>query len=263
MITNLSFRPPKRTLNYLAMEENKVRIVEWPKSKAFLEHTFQLDKPCPVSILFEDKPVPVEVNTDQKKPMNVAMNMAVSAKEAIPVCIKICEPICAVSDYKVGITLFGQPLAEIGVKGTTRLAACEDNEKQERICLRFEDCKSGKVAKSPYNRDGVTYSTQSATVRFVSLIGPPTPTQMLIENDLLRLDFDEPVSQLELSVANFGDPIISIEALSGETQLFSDQIAIQNSQQKILVPVDNVKTILLSGGSNEAGLIELCFDSKA
>jgi len=245
------------------MEENKVRIVEWPKSKAFLEHAFKSDEPCPVSIKFEDKPIPVEVNTDKRKPMNVAMKMAVSAREDIPLCIKICEPICAVSNYKVGISLFGQPLAEIGVKGTTRLSACRDSKQNERVCLKFEDCKAGKVVKSPFRREGVTYSTKSGTVRFVSLIGPPKPTQMLIENDMLRLDFAEPVNQVELSVANFGDPIIKVEAFSEDTSLFNDQVTIQNTDKKISIPVDNIKSIVLSGGSNEAGLIEICFDKSA
>jgi len=97
----------------------------------------------------------------------------------------------------------------------------------------------------------------------VSLIGPPKPTQMLIENDMLRLDFAEPVNQVELSVANFGDPIIKVEAFSEDTSLFNDQVTIQNTEKKISIPVDNIKSIVLSGGSNEAGLIEICFDKSA
>jgi hypothetical protein len=52
------------------------------------------------------------------------MNLA--AKDTIPVCIKVCEPICAESSYTIGIDVFDRPVAQITIKGLTRLFNCGD-----------------------------------------------------------------------------------------------------------------------------------------
>jgi len=48
----------------------------------------------------------------------------VSFRGEIPVCIRVCEPICARSDYSIGITVFDRPVATINVSGTTRIDNC-------------------------------------------------------------------------------------------------------------------------------------------
>ncbi len=83
-------------------EDHNVHIVEWPKEgTARLEH------------LFNDKPLQVSMLHNQG--------------QAVPLCIKLCEPICAESNYRIGINLLGQPFAEIVIKGVTRLFNCRDN----------------------------------------------------------------------------------------------------------------------------------------
>jgi hypothetical protein len=49
-------------------------------------------------------------------------------KEPFPVCIKVCEPICAQSDYTVGVTIFDRPVASITLQGLTRIFNCTDRE---------------------------------------------------------------------------------------------------------------------------------------
>lgn len=49
-------------------------------------------------------------------------------KEPLPVCIKVCEPICAQSDYTVGITIFDRPVASITLQGLTRIFNCAERE---------------------------------------------------------------------------------------------------------------------------------------
>lgn len=108
------------------MEENQnVFIKEWPKEQAFLMHEFNLEEPCPVSIVFDPKPAQVVLRTDPEAPMDVNMAMDVRAEKPIPVCISVCEPICARSDYQIGIIFNGQPLASISVTGTTTISNCE------------------------------------------------------------------------------------------------------------------------------------------
>lgn len=88
-------------------EENIVHIVDWPeKGNARLEHFFN-EKPIRVSMTHNDG-------------------------QSVPLCIKICDPICAESNYRVAINLLGQPFAEIVVKGITRLFSCNDKEPNDR-----------------------------------------------------------------------------------------------------------------------------------
>lgn len=107
-------------------DENIVRIIEWPKEPAHLAHRFELDKPCPVSISFEQTPANVILSTSREQPLVVNMNMNLIAREMIPICIKLCEPICARSEYAIGITLFDRPIISITFKGTTKLFNCNE-----------------------------------------------------------------------------------------------------------------------------------------
>ena len=95
-------------------EREIVSIITWPEQPAKVEHQFKADKPCPVSISIA------------KDPLNVDMNMNVAAKEPIPICIKLCEPICAKSEYAIGIDIFDKPFAGITIRGMTRFFSCSD-----------------------------------------------------------------------------------------------------------------------------------------
>jgi hypothetical protein len=56
--------------------------------------------------------------------VNEAAERTVSFKGDVPVCIRVCEPICARSDYTIAVTLFDRPVASITVSGTTRIENC-------------------------------------------------------------------------------------------------------------------------------------------
>jgi hypothetical protein len=58
---------------------------------------------------------------------NEAVRKAVDAvvRDQVPVCLRLCEPICAQSDYQVTLAWFGVPAATLTVKGVTRFAECK------------------------------------------------------------------------------------------------------------------------------------------
>jgi hypothetical protein len=100
------------------MEVHEVHIKEWPKGQeALLSHKVP-------------EPIPVSMQNGQVDPfhVNMNMNMLLQRPDTLPICIKICEPICAESNYKIGINLLGQPFAEIVVKGITRLFGCSKDK---------------------------------------------------------------------------------------------------------------------------------------
>jgi hypothetical protein len=106
----------------MSEEKNTVSIVTWPKEPARLAHGFE----TPVSILIEKQPLNVDFQSFPKEPLNVNMNMNLSTRETIPVCIKICEPICARSEYKIAIDIFEKPFAGITFQGQTKVFACPE-----------------------------------------------------------------------------------------------------------------------------------------
>jgi len=109
----------------MAVQEKSITILSWPEGPAMIEHHIKQDEPCPVAISFAETPANVIINTSPKQPFNVDMAMKVVAKETIPVCIKVCEPICAESNYVIGITIFDHHVGSITIKGVTRFFNCE------------------------------------------------------------------------------------------------------------------------------------------
>lgn len=98
------------------VEESAVSIVAWPKEgKAVLLHEFNVDKTCPVSLIIE-------------KQVNVNMDMNLKANEVIPVCIKLCEPICAKSEYKISVDLCEKPFMSVTLQGKTMLYGCSEEK---------------------------------------------------------------------------------------------------------------------------------------
>lgn len=108
-----------------AQENQNVFIVSWPKDTARVEHTFH-ESPCPVSISFDQTPARVVVQSDPDRPLAVDMTMNVVAKEAIAICHRLCEPICAKSEYTIGIEIFDRPVAAITIRGLTRFFNCRE-----------------------------------------------------------------------------------------------------------------------------------------
>ena len=106
-------------------EEENVHIVSWPAGPAGVEHHFVKGEHLPVSIAFDPAPAHVVIGA-QPHTLAVDMNMALSALESIPVCISLCEPICAESDYTIGISIFDRPVMTINLRGKTRIYGCRE-----------------------------------------------------------------------------------------------------------------------------------------
>lgn len=107
----------------MAENESNVKILSWPEKPVSLEHQFNLEEPFPISLFFEKTPANVIIHTTQKEPLNVNMAMNIIAKETIPLCVKLCEPICAESEYTIKINIFDKPVGTFIIRGLTKLFA--------------------------------------------------------------------------------------------------------------------------------------------
>lgn len=107
-------------------DEHDVNILSWPNEPARLEHHFNSEKPCPVSLSFDTTPAHVILSGSFDNPLAVDMNMNLKVPETIPICIRLCEPICAESNYTIGLSIFDRPLISITIRGKTRFYSCNE-----------------------------------------------------------------------------------------------------------------------------------------
>lgn len=245
-------------------DQHDVKIIQWPKQKALLEHYFKLDEPCPVSIIFDEKPAYVKVGNDREGSFDVDMNMKLTAVEDIPLCIKICEPICAVSDYTVGIQFLGRPLASINVRGTTKLGPCDDKPPLPQTCFDFSKLDPKKNSKVPLTVNGIQFTPlNSATTHQFTTMGEPTGQQKLrFPNEGMRLDFPQTVTAVEMTVVNFGNPVIQVNAFNNSNLVSTQTEMIQDTTSTIEVQGNAITAIEIKGGSNDAALVEVCFSNN-
>jgi hypothetical protein len=70
----------------------------------------------------------INIATWPKEPLNInsSMDSTVSVRGQVPICIRLCEPICAKSEYSIGIRIFDRPVATISISGQTRLFNCDE-----------------------------------------------------------------------------------------------------------------------------------------
>lgn len=98
-----------------------ITISAWPKEAARLAHHFEPHSALPLRVGFSDSP-PLAVRLgNSAAPIPIEMRMLLAAPRAIPICLSLCEAICADSDYVIALTLFDRPVLSIRLRGRTRL----------------------------------------------------------------------------------------------------------------------------------------------
>lgn len=241
-------------------DDHNVSIVAWPKEPAGLAHHFDPDKPCPVSISFAETPARVIVSTEPKQPVEVDMDMRLSVKETVPLCIKLCEPICAKSDYTIGINIFDNPFASITVRGMTKFANCrEEPPVQERVCVRFDRLKANTTFPQPFTLEGLTFSPLGGELRAATFGEPAGRIKLAFPRDGMRIDFPGAVEDVLLTLNNYASPELEITAFAGTSILTQFKVTISNTVREVPINQAGITAVTITGGDNEAGLVEVCY----
>lgn len=245
----------------MAAEETRVSILSWPEGQAAaLRHTFAPDESCPVTVTFAPQPAHVVVSSSAQQPVHVDMAMQLTAQRPVPVCISLCEPICARSDYTVGISIFGNPFASIDVRGTTRLGPCSDEPPTGvQTCLDFQRLKESQTFPQPVVVDGVTFSPIQDPLRTITFGDPAGTVKLGFPPSGVRIGFASPVNDVRLTVLNYAGQTIHFAAYSGTTVLTQFSETIINAVKEVSIAQVGITTVEVSGGNHESGLVRVCY----
>lgn len=247
-------------------EDRNVRILAWPDEAAKVENRFRFDEPCPVSISFKEQPANVSLLTDLDAPIFTEMEMRLSAADDIPVCISVCEPICAESRYRIGFEVFDEPVAKIDLSGVTKLGPCDDDERDDGkdddrkvTCVGFSQLTVATRFHAPFDHEGLRIEPSNDPVYIDTLGEPAGQHKLRFGNDGVRIVFPSEVSDVSLRVNKYNPNLLEIRVFVG-THLV-DTLAPVIDNAVVVVDVDHVgvTALELRGGANEATIVEICF----
>ena len=243
-------------------EERIVKIVAWPEEPAKVEHRFNSEKPCPVSIAFEKTPANVIVHSNPKEPLHVDMAMNVIAKETIPVCIKMCEPICVKSKYAIAIDIFDRPVANIVLQGETRISNCREGDDNVRpLCVDFDKLKKGMEFTEALTHQEFKFTPLGEKLRTVDFGDPAGRIKLAFSGEGIRIDLPQEAGQVKLTVNNYAGQTLDFFVYTGSTLANQFSQDIVNEVKEIFISRSGVTAIEIKGGNNEAAVVEVCFSS--
>jgi hypothetical protein len=236
-------------------EQMDVRILAWPESPVNLRHSGD-EQPVRLLIAVEpDPPVQVELRTDE--PLDVRMQMDIAAQEPVALCIDVCEPICASSDYQVGMDLFDQPVAQVAVRGTTRVERCATRSEPVEVCQRFDEVTTGEGSVAVRAGD-VRLRAIGGTLHATSDGPPEGATTVLFPDTGIRIELPGLSHGVRLTARNFGSEL-TVRVLGDGGRRTELAAGLHNEVGNIVLSGDGIKAVELRGGSNEAGVVEVCF----
>lgn len=243
------------------MEEHKehVYIVSWPKEPAHLEHQFKKGSPAEVQIRFEKDPANVAIQHWPRDPMNVDMNMLLSVRQPVPVCIRLCEPICAKSDYTISVNFLDRPIGSIFIKGMTKLFPCFESERPNPLCVDFRELKEGTVIRDSITQYGVKFSPVERDLKVVTHGEPEGVNKMIFPQEGVRIEFPYPVDKAWLRISSASPQPFHISVYAGSELLKTEDVTVEQGDVKVEVAQDDMTALVISGGKGIAALIEVCY----
>ncbi len=240
-------------------QKRDVYIEKWPKEPAKLEHDFKSEKPCPVSISFENASANVAIQTSPKEPFNVNMNMNVRVEDQLPVCVRLCEPICAKSDYTVGLEIFDRPVASITIKGMTRIFNCEEPSPFPRVCTSFQKLKEGMVIHDTISIENLTFKPINGQLKVISWGDPPGENKIVFQPEGVSVNFPYPVNSVMLNVGNYTATDLYFTVFSNDQVVKEFTKTISNEVMEIVVEHTDITSIVVAGGKEESYIAEVCY----
>jgi hypothetical protein len=243
----------------MANQKNDVTIVAWPKDTSKLEHQFKKGSPCELLVSFQKDPANVVIHTTPETPFNVDMDMKLSVKDTVPVCVRLCEPVCAKSDYTISVNIFDRPVGSISIKGLTKLFNCLESTKPERTCVDFREQKDGTVIRNELTHYGLKFVPLANELRVYSSGEPAGMNKLRFPDEGVKITFPFPVDSAGFTIINHAGPVLKFEIYDNEGLVRIVEDEVYDEPKVITVEEKDFTTVIIKGGSNEAALLEVCY----
>jgi hypothetical protein len=269
----------------MATTERVVTIRSWPDEAARLHHAFERDESVPLAVSFEGAAASVNVATAPRRPLRVDMPTTLRADKPVPVCLSLCEPICAQSDYAIGIRLFDEMVVGIRIRGRTVIDDCRRRPQRptadrpppdstdthrpvplptgEETCFDFTGLHVGHLFPNPLARAGneVLVSSGTGSVRITDLGLPSEVAKADIPPEGMEIEFAGAVSDVRLTVNNFSGPGLTFDAYSGSTRVIRREESILNDVAEVVLVATGITSVRILGSRGESSLVTVCFRS--
>ncbi len=189
-------------------------------------------------------PLAITHRTDPERTPEVDMTMTMRADRPVPVCFTLCEPICARSDYSIGLSIFDNPVVRIRVVGETRIGPCGDKHElppRRPDCVDFGTLKRGSKLSEKFDHDGAVVEVGSPTevVDAGGTIGVRVPPGGI------RIVF--PAAMTGATVRLLAVNEAGIEGRAGESLVTTVKVDASPAIQQIDVPGLALTTISIDG----------------
>jgi hypothetical protein len=190
---------------------------------------------------------PMEVThlTDPERTPRVDMNMNMRADRPVPVCFTLCEPICARSDYTIGLSIFDNPVVRIRIVGETRVQACRDQTDSPPStpdCVDFTTLKANTRLPEKLEHDGAVIELGDAT----NTVSASGTVGLVVPAGGMRVSFPSAVTAATVRlVAAERDAVV--EGRAGDSLVTSVQVSRAAGVQHVDVPGLQLTTIAING----------------
>ena len=246
----------------MADETKNVRIVGWPEGGAArLEHEFLMEEPCPVSILFLKPPANVVIHTSEKEPLHVDMKMRVSTEDTFPVCVKLCEPVCADSSYTVGLEVFDRPVAVIRLRGGTKIFSVGEEEPSDLVCVDFSDQEPKQRFTDVFIHHDLRFVPLDSVVHTTLAGEPQGEVKLAFGSPGLRIELPAPVDFIQLKIGSYGGPTLDFSVFAGAALAYQFSENIVNEVKDIWIEQPGTTALEIRGDNLECTLVEVCADN--
>jgi hypothetical protein len=140
------------------------------------------------------------IHTTPETPFNVDMDMNVAVKNTVPVCLKLCEPVCAKSDYTISVNIFDRPVGSISIKGITKLFNCFEKPKPQLTCVDFKELKDGTVIRDELTYYGLKFSPLAYELMVYASGDPAGMNKLRFPDDGIKITFPFPVDSASFTM---------------------------------------------------------------
>jgi hypothetical protein len=198
-------------------------------------------------------PLAITHRTDPERRPEVDMTMTMRADKPVPVCFTLCEPICARSDYSIGLSIFDNPVVRIRVVGETRIGPCGDKHElppRRPDCVDFTTLKRGTKLGEKFEHDGASVEAAGST----EVVDAAGTTGVRVPPGGLRVTF--PAAVTGATVRLLAPSEGGIEGRAGDSLVTTVKVEASAAVQQIDVPGLSITSISIEGEG--AVVTEVC-----